>query len=143
MSKPAKYDPKRGLITTELMAWCRDRYGYGSLCLAAEADFRAYHVDQVEQGKPKKYANWSRAFKNYITWASPAGRFYSARQWEGWLTKAKEMENGPRRKRQNFYHPDPDSNKEFNGKVPNRPASKHVVESAKQTLSRLLNGEST
>lgn len=140
INKPEKYDPKRPLITIDLMAWCREKFGLAQLPHVAIDDFREYHVEQIEQCKPKKYANWPRAFQNYIRWACPSGRFYSPRQWEKWLKKAKQLEGlGIRKRPKKQYHPEPESNQVFDGYNPNKKTSKQVVDIAKNHLQNLIN----
>ena len=123
-----------------MMSWCRERCGLSMLPQAAQVDFREYHVEQIAQGKPKKYINWPRAFRNYIKWASPGQRFHAAKQWEQWLVNAKKLEGlGARQRQPKRYHPDPGSKREFDGHKPVQDGPVQVVNVAKNSLKKLLN----
>ena len=138
MANPEKYDSKRPLVTPELVDWAARKYGRAGLPQAAEADFRAYHEDQINQGKSKKYLNWTRAFQNYIRWTSPAGQYYNARQWERWLETAKQIEYGVRRRKPRPYHPSPGLKKEFDGQPLTEGGPVTCVAAAKTALAKLL-----
>lgn len=136
--KPEKYDPKRPLVTPALMDWAARKYGKPGLPQAAEGDFRAYHEDQINQGKPKKYVNWVKAFQNFIMWTSPAGKYYNGRQWERWLELAKRLEHGTRRRKPVPYHPRPGSKQPFNGRAVVEDGPVSCVQAAKSELAKLL-----
>lgn len=138
MKKQEGFDPKRPLITKSLMAMCVEKYGQAMLPQAAIIDFKEYHAEQIAQGKPKKYGDWCRAFRNYISWASPSGRFHSPWQWENWLEKAKKLSYGTRKRQSPAYHPNPGSKQPYDGKTPDNGGPKQTMEIAKAHLAKIL-----
>ena len=52
--------------------------------------FISEFVDHHE-AKGTKMANWNRALCNWIIWASPAGRFYFAADWERHIGQAAQL----------------------------------------------------
>ena len=50
------------------------------------SEFSGHH-----EAKGTKMADWDRAFQNWMTWSSPAGRFYHASDWERHIGQAAQL----------------------------------------------------
>lgn len=102
MPKTTGIDPDFKADDTDY-AYCETRFGYPKLADYFLEDFLSHH-----QAKGTRMAEWHIAFKNWIRWASPRGRFYNAREWENAIARSKS----PIRKRTPPpYHPNPQEEK--------------------------------
>ena len=95
---------KRTQLPADFMAspavceWCRSKYGSAELAGVACLAFVRYHQEQrIDQGRPALYLNWQRALQTFIRLASPAGRYYSSREWGSWLAAAQRAQGATAR----------------------------------------------
>lgn len=84
--KPADYQ-----ITDAIREWSARKYGHAYLPDVFLEDWQ-----NKAEARGYLYANLERALQNFITWAAPAGPYYSAQGWEAKLKAAKAKGNGTR-----------------------------------------------
>lgn len=69
---------------THVYEWSLKKFGYYDLPDFFLSDFRMTHA-----AKGSKKISWDRAMQNWITWASPSGKYYNAKVWESAIEKCK------------------------------------------------------
>lgn len=77
-------DPLQVEITDQIQEWASRKYGAPHLPEFFLSEFHDHH-----QASGKKFADAEQAFKNWITWSAPGGKYYRADVWEDRLRRAK------------------------------------------------------
>lgn len=80
-------------VSEQVRDWCLRKHGYRDLPDQFISDFRSHHA-----AKGSKYDDWDQAFKNWINWSSPSGKYYNAKIWENALEKCKRVMNAEKPK---------------------------------------------
>ena len=84
-------DPADVIITDELKAWAAEKWG--------AAELPAQYLQEFKDScaaRGMKYKDATQAFRNWVSWSAPSGRFYKADVWETRLRNAKRA-NQPKR----------------------------------------------
>lgn len=77
-------DPALVEITDEIREWASKKFGAPHLPELFLSEFHDHHA-----AGGKKFADAEQAFRNWINWAAPGGKFYRADVWEDRLRRAK------------------------------------------------------
>ena len=77
-------NPLQVTVTDELRKWATDKWQQPYLPDVFLTEFHEHH-----EASGKKFKNAEQAFRNWISWSAPSGRYYRAEAWEAKLAKAK------------------------------------------------------
>ena len=87
MAKAEKiHFPDDFVVTDQLRQWALDKYYYYDLPDVMFNDFKRIYYGEY------KFANWYRAYQNYIIGKSPAKRKYADNVWEKAIEKCKDKQ---------------------------------------------------
>ena len=80
--------PKDFRVDDHMRSWSFDKGWPSHLPDVFVRDFVNHH-----EAKGTRLLDWRKAFTNWISWASPSGRFYNTAEWERKLEQAKAMDD--------------------------------------------------
>jgi len=116
--------PDSYTVTDTHRAYCLGRWGFGELADIIFPVFRDHH-----KSKGTKYADWDRAFQNWIRWSAPGGRFHNTHEWDRLLVAAKNRIYGDRKRKTPGYDP--------RGPQPAKPAERSSKEVARAAIAKI------